>query len=99
MLYHIQIEITLKPTVMDAQGTTIEKALHKLGHASVTNVRIGKFVTLEIEAACPDCAKTAAESMCKELLANPIIEQYDVQVAEKGPEGLSAVARKAEEEA
>ncbi len=83
MLYHVQIEITLKPTVMDAQGTTIEKALHKMGHASVTNVRIGKFVTLEIEANCTGCAQSAAEEMCRELLANPIIEQYEVQVVEK----------------
>jgi phosphoribosylformylglycinamidine synthase len=82
VLYHVQIEITLKPTVMDAQGTTIEKALHKLGHESVSNVRIGKFVTLEIEANCPNCAKSAAEEMCKELLANPIIEQYHVDVVE-----------------
>lgn len=82
MLYHVQVEITLKPTVMDAQGTTIERALHKLGHEGVKNVRIGKFVTMDVEAKCPGCAKKAAEEMCKELLANPIIEQYDVQVAE-----------------
>ena len=82
MLYHVQVEITLKPTVMDAQGTTIERALHKLGHEGVENVRIGKFVSLEVDAKCPDCAKQSAEAMCKELLANPIIEQYDVKVSE-----------------
>jgi len=82
VLYHVKIEITLKPTVMDAQGTTIEKALHKMGHATVGNVRIGKFVTLEIEAECPNCARGAAEEMCRELLANPIIEQYHVTVVE-----------------
>jgi len=82
VLYHVQIEITLKPTVMDAQGTTIEKALHKMGHAGVANVRIGKFVTLEIDANCAGCAKSAAEAMCRELLANPIIEQYAVHVVE-----------------
>lgn len=82
MLYHVQIEITLKPTVMDAQGTTIERALHKLGHANVGNVRIGKFVTLEIDAQCAGCAQSAAEAMCQELLANPIIEQFHVHVTE-----------------
>jgi phosphoribosylformylglycinamidine synthase len=70
----------LKPTVMDAQGTTIERALHKLGHEGVQNVRIGKFVTLEIEATSPDIARDAAETMCRELLANPIIEQYHVRL-------------------
>lgn len=80
MLYHVQAEITLKPTVMDAQGTTIEKALHKLGHAGVHNVRIGKFVTMAVEAESAEAAKQAAETMCQELLANPIIEQFAVQV-------------------
>lgn len=82
MLYHVQIEITLKPTVMDAQGTTIEKALHKMGYTTVGNVRIGKFVTLEIKAENPNGARDAAEAMCRELLANPIIEQYHVTVVE-----------------
>ena len=87
MLYHVQVEIMLKPTVMDAQGTTIERALHKLGHDGVRNVRIGKFVTLEIEAAEREQAREAAETMCRELLANAIIEQYHVQV--DAAEGLS----------
>ena len=80
MLYHVNIEITLKPTVMDAQGTTIERALHKLGHEGVSNVRIGKFVALEIDACCEDTASTMADEMCRELLANQVIEQYDIQV-------------------
>jgi len=79
----VQVEITLKPTVMDAQGTTIERAIHKLGHAAVQQVRIGKFVTMEVEAATPAAARTMAEEVSHELLANPIIEQYEVQVVEK----------------
>lgn len=82
MLFHVQVEITLKPTVMDAQGSTIERALHKMGHAGVGNVRIGKFVTMEIDAASADAARLAGEEMCRELLANPIIEQFAVHVVE-----------------
>ncbi len=82
MLFHVQVEITLKPTVMDAQGSTIERALQKLGHDGVRNVHIGKFITMEIEANCAGCARSAAEDMCRELLANPIIEQFAVQVVE-----------------
>jgi len=85
VLYEVHVEITLKPTVMDAQGTTIERALHKMGHANVSKVRIGKFVTMEIDADTPNSAREVAETMCKELLANPIIEQYHVQVVEKEP--------------
>lgn len=86
MLFHVQVEIMLKPTVMDAQGSTIERALHKMGHAGVQNVRIGKFITMEVDAANAVDARTAAEEMCRELLANPIIEQFEVLVveAEKG---------------
>lgn len=84
MIFHVQIEITLKPTVMDAQGTTIEKALHKLGHDQVSQVRIGKFVTLQLNADSTDSAMIAAQEMCQELLANPIIEQYVVRVSETG---------------
>lgn len=82
MQYHVQAEITLKPTVMDAQGSTIERALHKLGHAGVGDVRIGKFVTMTVEADSPESAVAAGRTMCEELLANPVIEQYDVQVVE-----------------
>ncbi len=89
MLFHVKVEITLKPTVMDAQGSTIERALHKMGHAGVQNVRIGKFITMEIEAACAGCARTAAEEMCQELLANPIIEQFAVHVVEAEKECLA----------
>ena len=84
MIFQVQIEITLKPTVMDAQGTTIEKALRKLGHNNVSKVRIGKFVTMEVDAQSAGGAKDAAEEMCKELLANPIIEQYALRVSEAG---------------
>ena len=64
MLYEVHVEIVLKPTVMDAQGTTIERALHKMGHANVGNVRIGKFVTMEIEAEHAAAAREVAEAMC-----------------------------------
>lgn len=84
MIFHVQIEVTLKPTVMDAQGTTIEKALHKLGHKQVSNVRIGKFISLEIAADSSADAESTAEQMCQELLANPIIEQYVIRVCEAG---------------
>ncbi len=83
MLYEVHVEIVLKPTVMDAQGTTIERALHKMGHANVGKVRIGKFVTMEIDAEHTAAAREVAEAMCSELLANPIIEQFHVDVVEK----------------
>ncbi len=76
MEYRVQVEITLKPTVMDAAGTVINKAVHKLGHTQVTGVHIGKFIVLDIETETSEQAIQIAENTAKELLANPIIEQY-----------------------
>ena len=80
MIFSVQVKVTLKPTVMDAQGTTIERALHKLGHEGVHNVRIGKYITLDVEAKNEELAKEAAVVMCEELLANQIIEEFTVEV-------------------
>ena len=76
MKYKVQVEVTLKPTVMDAAGTVINKAIRKLGHVQVVDVRIGRFIVLEIETETPEEAIKIAEDTAKELLANPVIEQY-----------------------
>ena len=81
-MYKARILITLKPTVMDAQGQTVERALGSLGHDSVRSVRIGKYVTLELDGADADSARAQVERMCDQLLANPIIEDYRVELEE-----------------
>ena len=80
MIFNVEVKVTLKPTVMDAQGTTIERALKKLGHDGVTNVRIGKYITMQVETGSENEAKAAAKVMCEELLANQIIEEFAVEV-------------------
>ena len=73
-----EIHVTLKPSLFDAQGATILKALHQLGHTGVQNARIGKFITLEIEGADPAQLQADLDAMCQQLLANPIIEDYEI---------------------
>lgn len=80
-----EILVTLKPSLFDAQGETIRKALQQLGHSDVKNARIGKYITLEIEGANPATLQSDLELMCKQLLANPVIENYEITVG-----GLSA---------
>jgi len=80
MIFNVQVKVTLKPTVMDAQGTTIERALTKLGHDGVSDVRIGKYITMRVDTSSVEEAKKAAAVMCEELLANPIIEEFMVEV-------------------
>ena len=80
MTYVARVDITLKPGIADPQGQTIEKALPALGYSGVKNVRVGKLIEMEVEAATPDEAETRVNEMCERLLANPVIESYEVHV-------------------
>jgi phosphoribosylformylglycinamidine synthase len=83
-MYRAQVTITLKPTVLDAQGATVERALHNLGFEAVEGVRMGKHVEVTLEAPDADAARRQVEEMCRQLLANPIIEEYRVEVFSTG---------------
>ena len=74
------IIITLKKTVLDAQGQTVQRALHHLGFSSVSSLRIGKYLELELEGNDRAAAKAQVEEMCRKLLANPTIEQFHVEI-------------------
>jgi len=71
-----RVVVTLKRTIMDAQGQTVEKALHNLGYTGVSQLRLGKVIELEVDAA----AAAQLDEMCQKLLANPIIEDYRIEV-------------------
>src|SRR5687768_10726238 len=76
-----EIHVTLKPTLLDAQGATVLKALHQLGHTGVRNARIGKYITLEIDDTLTGPALTQQlDLMCRQLLANPVIEDYEIVI-------------------
>ncbi len=75
--------VRLKPEVLDPQGTAVQRALGRLGFQGVKNVRIGKIVELEID----DDGTSAAdledrlEKMAKEMLANPVIEDFEAKIS------------------
>ena len=75
-----RITITLKNGVLDPQGKAIEGALHALGFAEVANVRQGKLIELEIPAADDEAARNQLEDMCEKLLANTVIENYNIEI-------------------
>ena len=79
----VKVVVTLKPSLLDAQGRVVEDALHSMGYANVAQVRIGKYMELELEAE-ETGDRTAMESqikeMCNRLLANPVIENYRYEV-------------------
>ena len=68
-----------KQGILDPQGEAVESALGHLGF-SVSQARVGKVIDLEVEAADAAAAKAEVEKMCAQLLANPLIESYEVEV-------------------
>jgi phosphoribosylformylglycinamidine synthase len=81
MSYAARVNVKLKPGIADPQGQTIERALPALGYDGVTDVRVGKLIELQVEAGGPDEAREKVEEMCRRLLANPVIESYEVSVS------------------
>ena len=75
-----RVHITLKSGVLDPRGTAIAHALTALGFGGVNQVRQGKYLVLDLAEADPDKARAEAEAMCQRLLANPVIEDYTIEV-------------------
>jgi phosphoribosylformylglycinamidine synthase subunit PurS len=76
-----KIHVTLKPGILDPQGKAIEQALATLGYTSVGNVRVGKYMELELEESAKDQADAQVKAMCERLLANTVIEEYRYELA------------------
>ena len=74
------VKITLKYGVLDPQGKAIEKSLVQLGFSGVNEVRQGKLIELDIDADTPEAAEKQITEMCEKLLANTVIENYDIQL-------------------
>jgi phosphoribosylformylglycinamidine synthase len=77
------VYVTLKTSVLDPQGQTIQNALRKIGHADVTAVRQGKYFALSLaDGLASDAAKALVERIAKEVLTNPVIEEYTYKIEE-----------------
>lgn len=75
----VRVLVTLKPTLLDAQGRTVQEALHALGYQNVQQVRVGKVIEMDIaEEGQP--LETQVREMCDRLLANPVTELYEIEV-------------------
>ncbi len=77
----VKVFVTLKPTLLDAQGRVVQEALHSMGYADVSEVRIGKYMELEVREDKGGAGVEAqVKEMCDRLLANPVIENYRYEV-------------------
>jgi phosphoribosylformylglycinamidine synthase subunit PurS len=84
MNWHVSVYVTLKPSVMDPQGATVQRALNQMGYQAVTGVRMGKFTELEFEGGLSEAeVKKQADEICDRLLANPNIETYRFTIEKK----------------
>ncbi|MBI3324894.1 MAG: phosphoribosylformylglycinamidine synthase subunit PurS [Candidatus Omnitrophica bacterium] len=75
-----RVYITLKPGLLDPQGKTIKSALESLGFRGIKDVRMGKYLEVQLNHGAASAAKKDVERMCQKLLANPVVETYRVEV-------------------
>ena len=81
MKFNIEVKVMPLKELLDPQGKAVMTGLGNLGLKSIEDVRIGKNITLQVEAASKDEAKKIAEEASKKLLANPVMEYFEVTVS------------------
>ena len=84
-MYSVQIKVMLLKDLLDPQGKAVQAGLQNLGFNSVNDVRIGKHITLQIDANSEEEAKTLADDASKKLLANPVMEFYEIEALRPQP--------------
>lgn len=83
-MYKARITVTLRPAILDPQGKATHHALQNLGFDQISSVRVGKYMELQVSADTEEDAESAACAACEKLLANPIMEDYKVQIERTG---------------
>jgi phosphoribosylformylglycinamidine synthase PurS subunit len=81
--YRLAIHIVPRRGILDPQGKAVSDALHSLGFNEVGDVRVGRYLVVEINAASADAARAAAKAMCEKLLANPVTEDFEIAAVEQ----------------
>jgi phosphoribosylformylglycinamidine synthase len=80
--FEAHVEIRHLPGIADPQGATVERALPALGYTNVSEVHIGKTIRLVVESDSEGKARAEVDDMCERLLANPVIESYEITLRE-----------------
>tara|TARA_B100001540_G_scaffold289265_1_gene285098 strand:+ start:936 stop:1217 length:282 start_codon:yes stop_codon:yes gene_type:complete len=76
------IQVTLKNEVLDPQGKAVQNSLKSLGFRGIKNVRQGKLIEIELQESNIKIARESLDEMCNKLLANPVIENYRIEISE-----------------
>lgn len=80
--YTAHVTVTLRRSILDVQGKTVEHALHSLHMPSLTNVRIGKHIEVDVMAPDSETAQQLIDDACQKLLTNPVMEDYSISITE-----------------
>jgi phosphoribosylformylglycinamidine synthase subunit PurS len=80
MTQRVHVRVIPRSGLLDPQGQAVEHALAALGFSGVTDVRIGKAIELTVTADSPEAAEAMVRRMCEQLLANPVTEDYAIEV-------------------
>lgn len=75
-MFHAKVFVTLKKSILDPQGKAVEQGIHSLGFESVSNVRIGKYVEMDIDTNLKDEAEIITKQISEKLLANLVMESF-----------------------
>ncbi|MEM1243025.1 MAG: phosphoribosylformylglycinamidine synthase subunit PurS [Cyanobacteria bacterium P01_H01_bin.26] len=78
--YQAQVYVTLRPSVLDPAGTAVRSGLEHMGYDNVDRVRIGKYIEVSLTAESEAAARQQLDRMCDQLLANPVIENYRIEL-------------------
>lgn len=76
----VTVTINRRPEIADPEGTTVRRALHDLGYSEAREVRMDRVIRMEVDGTDPGRVKERVEAMCRQLLANPVLEDYEVEV-------------------
>ncbi len=82
MKYTIEIDVMPHKNLLDPQGKTVADSMGRIGLPEIQNVRIGKHITLSVEAENEEEAISRAEKACNKLLVNPVMEYFEISVSE-----------------
>lgn len=81
-MYQAKILVTLRESVLDAQGAAVTKSLQDMGYDSVAKVQVGRLLVVELDAADQAAAEAQVHEMCQKLLVNQVMEDYTFTLSE-----------------
>ncbi len=89
----LRVLVRLRPGIMDVQGAAVQRALVGLGFGDLRDLRVGKVIEVDVDAPSVEAARARLDDMCKQLLANPILEDYTIETIEAPRLAATGVVR------